>query len=168
MRLRPEQPADVPAIRSVNLRAFEGPGEAALVDALRRQAHPTISLVAELGGDVVGQITFSPVVHEQHPELTVMGLAPMAVVPDLQGQGIGSALVRAGIDRCRNIGTAALIVLGHPAFYPRFGFVPAAEFGIDSAYDVPEGVFMAMELQPDALRGKPGRVSYHPAFADLE
>jgi putative acetyltransferase len=96
-----------------------------------------------------------------------MGLGPMAVAPGRQNSGIGSLLVGAGLDRCRAMGAVAVVVLGHPDYYPRFGFVPASGFSIDSEYDVPDEVFMAQELVPGALRQVTGRIHYHPAFADL-
>ena len=97
-----------------------------------------------------------------------MGLAPMAVLPEHQNKGIGSALVRAGLEQCRNLGFAAVIVLGHPEFYPRFGFKPACRFNIDSQYGVPQEVFMVIELEPSALSGVTGRAEYHEAFNSLE
>ena len=97
----------------------------------------------------------------------MMGLAPMAVAPARQRGGIGSALVRAGLERCREMGAAAVVVLGHPDFYPRFGFLPAARLGLSCEYDVPAEAFMAMELEPNGLRGAAGIVSYHPAFAGV-
>ncbi len=96
-----------------------------------------------------------------------MGLAPMAVAPEHQRKGIGSALVRAGLEQCKQLGFAAVVVLGHPEYYPRFGFSPSSRFGINSEYEVPEEVFMAMELQPGALSGKTGRVKYHAAFSNV-
>jgi putative acetyltransferase len=91
----------------------------------------------------------------------------MAVAPEHQRKGIGSALVRAGLERCRQLDFAAVVVLGHPEYYPRFGFSPSTRFGIGSEYDVPEDVFMATELQPGALSGKAGTVKYHAAFGDV-
>jgi putative acetyltransferase len=76
-------------------------------------------------------------------------------------------MVRAGLDRCRQLQCGALVVLGHPGFYPRFGFTPASRFGITCEYDVPDDVFMALELEAGALRGKKGTIRYHPAFANL-
>ncbi len=165
MLIRAEETDDRQLVYTVNVAAFDTPAEARLVDTLRAQARPMISLVAEDNGTVVGQIMFSPVSLSGHPEVKLMGLAPMAVRPDLQRQGIGTALVRAGLLRCRKLGYVAVIMLGHAAYYPRFGFLPAVRFGIDSEYDVPEEVFMALELEPEALKGKSGRVRYHDAFS---
>ena len=167
MLIRAEEEADRAAVYAVNESAFETPAEAQLVDALREQAQPVVSLVAENDGKVVGHIMFSPVSLSGHPNLGVMGLAPMAVVPDYQRKGVGSALTGAGLDRCRQLGFAAVIVLGHPGYYPRFGFSPSSRFGIDSEYQVPEEVFMAMELQPGALSGKRGTIKYHAAFSEV-
>ncbi len=167
MLIRAEKENDRDAVHTVNVSAFETPSEADSVDALREQAQPVVSLVAEDDGEVVGHIMFSPVSLSGSPKLKVMGLAPMAVAPKHQGKGIGSAMVRAGLEQCRNLGFAAVVVLGHPKYYPRFGFLPSSRFGIDSEYDVPEEVFMAMELQPEALSGKTGTVRYHAAFRNV-
>ncbi len=167
MQIRAEKENDQDAVHTVNVSAFETPSEADLVNAIREQAKPIVSLVAEDDGEVVGHIMFSPVSLSGSPNLKLMGLAPMAVAPKHQRKGIGSALVRAGLEQCRNLGFAAVVVLGHPKYYPRFGFSPSSQFGIDSEYDVPEEVFMAMELQPEALSGKTGTVSYHAAFRSL-
>ena len=164
--VRSERPEDAGAVRAVNLAAFETATEADLVDALRAQASGVVSLVAERDGAVVGHILFSPVLLGAHPELRIAGLAPMAVVPACQRQGIGSALVRAGLERCRALGYGAIVVLGHPTYYPRFGFTPSAPRGIRSGYDVPDDVFMALELQPGYLGHASGIVAFHPAFAD--
>jgi len=164
MHIRPERPADIASIRAVNLTAFETSTEADLVDALREQAHPIVSLVADDVGAIVGHILFSPVTLRAHPELQIMGLAPMAVVPAKQRQGIGSALVREGLEQCRRLGFGAVVVLGHAEYYPRFGFTPASRFGLRCEYDVPDEVFMVLELDADVLRGKSGTIQYHPAF----
>ena len=167
MLIRAEKGNDQGAVYAVNASAFETSSEANLVDALREQAHPVISLVAEKNEAVVGHIMFSPVSLSGHPALKIMGLAPMAVAPEYQCNGIGSALVRAGLEQCKQLGFATVVVLGHPGYYPRFGFSPSSRFGIDSEYDVPEDVFMAMELQPGILNGKTGRVKYHAAFSNV-
>lgn len=165
--IREESSDDHEAVFNINTAAFPSPAEAELVDALRCQADPLLSLVACAGDLVVGHIMFSPVTLAGHPELPLLGLAPMAVMPDRQNTGIGGRLVRAGLERSRRLNAVAVVVLGHPHFYPRFGFVPASHFSIDSDYDVSDDVFMALELVPGALQDVAGRISYHPAFADV-
>jgi len=165
--IRPERDDDIAAIRAVNEAAFESSAEAALVDSLRASGSPTLSLVAEESGAVVGHVLFSPMMLPGHDALKAWGLAPMAVLPRRQRQGIGSAFVRAGVDACRQRDADAVVVLGHPEYYPRFGFVPASRFGIRSEYDVPDDVFMIQELREGALRGRTGTIRYHPAFASL-
>lgn len=167
MLIRAEKETDLGAVQDVNVAAFETSAEAKLVAALRKEAQPVVSLVAEDSGAVVGHIMFSPVSLVDNPNLKVMALAPMAVAPEFQGQGIGSALVREGLERCRQLGFVGVVVLGHPEYYPRFGFLPSTRFGIDSEYEVPEEVFMAIELQPEALSGKTGRVKFHAAFSSM-
>jgi len=166
IEIRPETPADFAAVREVNELAFEQPAEAGLVDALRVAAYPTISLVAVDDGHVVGHILFSPVTIEGSGGVsTAMGLAPMAVRPERQNAGIGSALVRAGLAACAALGENVVVVLGHPHYYPRFGFVPAATKGLSCEYPAPADVFMVTELAPGALRGRTGLVKYHAEFA---
>ena len=167
MQIRCEGPADVAAVRTVNSAAFKTCAEADLVDALRAQADPIVSLVADDAGSIVGHICFSPVRLLSHPALKIMGLAPMAVLPAAQRGGIGSALARAGLARCTDLGYVAVVVLGHPEYYPRFGFAPASRFGIRSEYHVPDEAFMVRELEAGMLTGKAGTIRYHPAFANL-
>ena len=167
MLVRNEQEKNWSAVHDLNTAAFETPAEANLVNVLRQQARPVVSLVAEDNQKVIGHIMFSPVVLSGYPDLMIMGLAPMAVAPEYQRGGIGSELVRVGLERCRQLGFGAVVVLGHPEFYPRFGFSPAAGFGISCEYDIPEEAFMAVELQPRFLRNASGRIKYHIAFADL-
>lgn len=167
MKIRAEEPRDHEAVRAVNLAAFDTPAEAGLVDALRRQALPIISLVAQLGDRIVGHILFSPVVLTGHPDLQMMGLAPMAVLPQFQRQGVGSLLVEEGLVRCRQLEICAVAVLGHPLYYPRFGFIPSTRFGIVSEYEVPEEVFMILELEPGVLAERGGTIQYHSTFGDI-
>lgn len=166
-QIRDETAADHAAVRALNLAAFDGAGEADLVHRLRRRASPLVSLVAERRGDIVGHILFSPVELDGHPGLRAMGLAPMAVHPDWQRRGIGKELVRNGIGWCASLGFEAVFVLGHPEYYPRFGFRPASGYGISSEYDAPDEAFMALELEPGALLDLHGMLRYHEAFNDL-
>lgn len=167
MIIREEQPQDAHSIRAVNLSAFGSAAEADLVDRLRRQARPVVSLVAEDGAEVIGHIMFTPVSLAGHPELSLMGLAPMAMAPAHQRKGVGSALVRAGLERCRQLGVGAVVALGHPSYYPRFGFEPSVRFGIDSEYEAPPEAFMLLELEPGCMRGASGTVRFHAAFKEV-
>lgn len=167
MLIRIEEEQDHEAVYAINTSAFESPAEAKLVNALREQAKPVISLVAEDNGEVVGHILFSPVSLSEHPDLRISGLAPMAVAPGRQRQGIGSALVREGLKRCQQAGFVASVVLGHPEFYPHFGYMPASRFNIGCEYEVPDEVFMATELVPGALSDTVGTIKYHAAFSSV-
>ena len=163
--IRWEAPSDLTAISEVNQEAFLGPTEAAVVDALRAETS-CISLVALSGTVVVGHILFTPVeVVGPSVKARVAGLGPMAVRPPWQRQGIGSQLVRAGLEQCRRSGYEAVVVLGHPEYYPRFGFVPASRLGLRCEFEAPDEAFMAQELRPGALAAGGGVVRYAPAFS---
>ena len=163
--IRPEEPGDRDAVRRVNEAAFGTPAEADLVDALRESgdAVPELCLVAVEGGEVVGHICFSRVgLDPDGPEL--LALAPMAVQPSRQNEGIGSELVREGLLRAEETRFPLVVVLGHPDFYPRFGFDPASAYGVECPYeDVPPESWMAYTL-PAYEPGTRGTVAYAPAF----
>ena len=163
MHVRSERPADIPHVHALNVAAFDSPTEATLVDALRERAD-VISIVAEQDGHIIGHILFSPVRLTGADDLRAVGLAPMAVALERQRTGIGSALIREGLAHCQRQGVGAVFVVGHPEYYPRFGFRPASGFGITCEFEVPDEVFMAMELAPGALKGRAGRLFYHEAF----
>jgi putative acetyltransferase len=162
--IRPETAADKDAIRHVNRLAFGQDDEARLVDALRDGGFVRVSLVAEEASQVIGHILFSdlPIITGDGtvPALT---LAPMAVMPEVQRQGIGSALVRSGLDECRQQGHKIIVVVGHPYFYPRFGFSPKLAAPLASPFSGRDS-FMVLELVPGALNGVAGRVQYPPPF----
>ena len=164
VKIRDERPGDHASVRRVNETAFGQCDEADIVDRLREAARPLVSRVATRRDQIVGHILFSPVRLENHPDVLVMGLAPMAVAPEQQNRGIGSALVDDGLAKCREIGAAAVVVLGHAGYYPRFGFVPASRFGITCQWDVPDEAFMAVALRDQALDGLGGIARYHPAL----
>jgi putative acetyltransferase len=173
--IREEQPADIPGVRAVNLAAFETAMEADLVDALREEASPFVSLVAEEDGVIIGHIMFSPVMLVRSTETVtpsgttrmLMGLAPMAVLPEWQRRGVGSRLIAEGLERCRQLDAAAVVVLGHAHYYPRFGFAAASRFRLRCEYDVPDDVFMVRELVEDVLKGVSGTIRYHAVFSRL-
>jgi putative acetyltransferase len=110
---------------------------------------------------------FSPVSLSGHPGLKIMGLAPMVVAPEHQRKGIGSALVRAGLEQCKQLGFGVVVVLGHSGYYLRFGFSPSARFGIKSEYEAPEEAFMVLELLPGYLCGVSDTIKYHAAFNNI-
>lgn len=163
---RPETSSDIVAVRNVNTEAFGGPAEAELVDALRRDGLVIASLVADDNGVVVGHILLSRLfIHLDTSTIPAVALAPMAVVPARQRSGIGSMLIRAGLDTCRRLGEQIVLVVGHPTYYPRFGFSHALVRDLRSPYN--SEAFMALELRPGALEGVIGEVRYPPPFAEV-
>jgi putative acetyltransferase len=164
--VREELPSDIDAIREVNRLAFGGAEEADVVDRLRRTCPGLLSLVAVLDGQVVGHILFSPATIEcQHGLIHGMGLAPIAVRPEYQRRGIGSQLVRAGLDMLRRRVCRFVIVLGHPEYYPRFGFEVAARHGIYSEWDgVPDEAFMILALDASVVEAGGGVARYRSEF----
>jgi len=167
--IRPETPEDISAIYQVNQMAFDRENEARLVDTLRSNGAITLSLVAQMDDKIVGHILFSPVTvtNGDHHHWNAVGLGPMAVLPTHQKQGVGSALIRAAFDELKKMGYFVVIVLGHPEYYPRLGFVPSKPLGIRWENDVPDEVFMVMELKEGALNGRTGTVRYHLAFSEV-
>lgn len=166
--VRREQPGDEMAIAYVNDAAFGQPDESRLVEAVRHGGHSAISLVAVNEDRIVGHILFTPVdLVSSGSAVNVLGLGPMAVLPELQRRGIGSKLVEAGLRECSGVGCQAVVVIGHPEFYPRFGFRPARAFGLRSEFDVPHEAFMVSELTPGVLVGRGGLVRYLPEFSQV-
>ncbi len=168
MNIRKEKDSDKENIWKVNADAFETEAEANLVNALRDSGIPFISLVAEKDEEIVGHILFTPVeLIGDDSGLKLMGLAPMAVLTKLQKKGIGSQLIKTGIKHCSTQDYDAVVVLGHPEYYPKFGFVPSIRYGIKSEYDVPDEAFMLLELKKDSLKDKNGVIKYHAAFGSV-
>ena len=163
MIIRAERDADHLAIRAVNEAAFGGREEADLVEALRADGTVLLSLVAEVDGQVVGHVLFGRMsIETPSGDVPAVALAPMAVVPGHQRQGIGRQLIPAGLDQLRSRGEQIVIVVGHPAYYPRFGFSSETSGGLDGPF--PREAFMALELTPGALAGVRGLVRYPAAF----
>jgi putative acetyltransferase len=165
--IRPEKPEDIESIRNINKQAFGQDKESKLVDRLRNRGVLTISLVAVQDGEVVGHIAFSPVVVESvNSGFTAITLAPLAVSPAHQRNGIGSQLVGAGLEECRRLGHDIVFLVGHPNYYPRFGFVLAMPKGINCEFEVPEEAWMVLELTEGALAGRRGMVKFEPEFKE--
>ncbi|MCB9703870.1 MAG: N-acetyltransferase [Myxococcales bacterium] len=165
--IREERPEDIPAIHALQLAAFGQPDEAVLVDALRAGGGVILSLVAVAGDEVVGHVLFSPIeiVSDGGGALRgATGLAPMGVLPAWQGRGVGGALVREGLERLRALGRRGVVLVGHPGYYPRFGFQPASRLGLRWEHEVPDAAFMAIELREGGLGGGPGVVRFRPEF----
>jgi putative acetyltransferase len=162
--IREERGEDVAAIRDVNKRAFNQNHEGKIVDALRSNGAALLSLVATVDGQVVGHIMYTPITVGD-----VMGaaLGPMAVVPEHQGQGLGTKLVQAGNVKLKDAGWPFIIVLGHAKFYPRFGFKPAGDLGITCEWEVPEDVFMVLVLDEEKMNGVSGLAKYRHEFSTV-
>ena len=166
MLIRTEQVMDVSTIYAINRAAFDSATEADLVDVLRSSAADLISLVAEEDGEIVGHIMFSPVQLTGAADIRAMALAPMAVMPEQQRAGIGSALVRAGLEQCQRLGIDAVFVVGHPTYYPRFGFKSAASLGFVCEFEVSGEAFMVAELVAGSLDRKTATVHFHSVFSE--
>jgi putative acetyltransferase len=163
--IRHEKSEDLSAIRKVHEAAFDTSAEADLVDALRDNHLHILSLVVVQNNQILGHILFTPVTIEPTgSHLSILGLAPMAVLPAHQRKGVGSRLVKAGLNECLSNGYCAVVVLGHPDYYRRFGFIPSVEYSLTCKYDVPPEVFMVKELRKGVLTGYSGIVKYHSDF----
>jgi putative acetyltransferase len=165
--IRPEIPADIPAIFEVNFQAFAHYDEAQLVDALRNAKvfNPELSLVAVHGDRIIGHIMFPPITIESSNTITpAIALAPLVVHPDYQCLGVGAALIEEGLRECHRLGHRIVIVVGHPGYYPRYGFMSARAHGIVAPFAVADDVFMVLALVPGALDGIAGTVKYPAAF----
>jgi len=165
MNIRTEKLEDIEAIRQVNRAAFGRETEANLVDKLRGIAS-TFSFVAVQSDRIVGHLLFSPVavVGNCSSNFSILGLAPVAVLPDYQRQGMGTLLIREGLKECVRSGFQAVVVLGNPDFYSRFGFIPASRKSLGCEYDVPDEAFMVLELESGALQDCSGMVKYRSEF----
>lgn len=190
--LRVEKPEDTPAIRGINRAAFERDSEARLVDTLRAANAVTLSAVAVLdatrlgpedagqtaqstmsgdnivGGEVVGHVLFTPaVVAAESGDMALLALGPVAVLPSRQHQGIGTMMISGCLEYLRARGHRGVVVVGAPAFYRRFGFIPAGRWGLQSEMQIPEENFMALALASGVLGGISGIVRYRPEFAEI-
>jgi HAD superfamily hydrolase (TIGR01509 family) len=162
--LRPEMPDDLPGIRAVEEAAFAHHNEGDLVDLVRARGKTTLSMVTVQAGRVLGHVLFTPVAFDPpHTGWRGLGLGPIAVLPEYQRTGIGSRLMRAGLEHVRRLDYGFVALLGNPAYYSRFGFIPGSVFGLLSDYG---DEFQVLELHPGALAGVCGCVKYIPEFED--
>jgi putative acetyltransferase len=173
--IRRDQPGDEDAIRDVTSMAFETSelghnGEAGLVEKLRAEGAASISLVALCGDRIVGHILFSPATIEwTGRRCHGLGLAPVSVLPEFQRRGIGARLVEAGLETAMTMPAEFVIVLGHPDYYPRFGFAPASLSNIVCEFnDVPDEAFLIRWRSEPASTEGSGIAKYHPAFCSFE
>ncbi len=166
LTIRPEQPGDSAAIYAVQEQAFDSKVEPELVTNLQRRGVSILSLVALVNQQIVGHALFTPVAFASLPNYhRAFTLAPLAVLPAFQGRGIGSRLTWTGLELCQARGYEIVMVVGHADYYPRFGFVPAQQFGLHCTFFPPDNpAFMALELRSGALEGKHGLVIFEPEF----
>lgn len=167
LMIRSETHEDRADIHHVNSKAFGQESEAELVEKLRNRGMLIVSLVALFDGQVTGHIAFSSVtVKSESSSFQAITLGPMAVLPEYQRKGIGSQLVQAGLEECRHLGHEIVVLVGHPDYYPRFGFVPARSKGIECEFEVPDEAWMLLELREGALSSRRGTVSFQPEFRE--
>lgn len=167
IKIRAEHKTDYQQVYKVHQKAFGQEEEGQIVEKIRKSDGfvPELSLVAEIDGAVVGHILFSKIhIETKHGNKESLSLAPMAVLPDFQKQGIGGKMIKAGIKKAGELGFDSIIVLGHPDYYPNFGFEKASKWKITCPFEVPDEAFMAMELKEGVLANSAGQVVYPPAF----
>jgi len=165
--IRAVEPADLPEVIRLNDLAFGGLDEGRLVALLHARGQAVISLAAIFQGKIAGHILFSPAhFRPPRPGIRALGLAPLSVLPEFQKRGIGSQLVRRGLADCAAGGWQVVVVLGHPSYYPRFGFRPASELRLDNEYNAGEA-FMAMELVAGVLHGMAATACYCDEFKEI-
>jgi putative acetyltransferase len=170
INLRPEQPDDYEGITRVNDISFQRKAEGKLVEELRKLKgfDPRLSIIAESKGEIVGHILFTPVdIENNGQKYRSLTLAPMSVLPEYQKKSIGKLLIIFGLQMAKDAGYQSVVVLGHPSYYPKLGFVKASNWNIKSPFPAPDDAFMVKELSPGALDGIEGKVIFPDAFDDV-
>lgn len=167
IKIRPEKPEDIAAIFDLHTKAFAGDAEARLVDLLRLHNKAVVSLIAEFNDKVVGHVLFSPVELIANGNIQYgLGLAPVSVLPEHQGQGIGKDLITKGLDIIREQNHPFIVVLGNPNYYSRFGFTKASDSNVKNEYDADDS-FMIMEIQAGGIPKTGGLARYAPEFSEI-
>lgn len=166
--IRQEVKEDYKRVYEINKMAFGREVESKLIEKIRQGPNfvPELSLVAEKDNEIVGHILFSKIKIEGESEYETLMLAPIAVIPELQKQGIGGKLIKKGIEKAIELGFDSIIVVGHKDYYPKFGFQKASKWGIKCPFEVPDGAFMAIELTKKALENKAGVVQFPEEFME--
>jgi len=167
--IRQEVKADHTRIKKINDNAFEQENEGTLVNKLREKDLfiPELSLVAEADEMVVGHILLYPVIiNSAHQKHNTLSLGPMAVLPEHQRKGIGGKLINKGLKHAEDLGFRSVIVVGHPGYYPKFGFTKASKWSIKVPFEVPDEVFMALEIVKGELQDKSGIIEYPAEFME--
>jgi putative acetyltransferase len=170
LEIRQEKATDYLEIRRVNDLAFGQPNEGLLVDKLRMNPDfiDKLSIVADSNNKIIGHILFFPIkIRNGTTMYDSLALAPMSVLPKYQHQGIGGQLINKGIETAKRLGFKSVIVLGHKNYYPRFGFASTSKWDINPPFDLPDDVFMAIELVPDGLKHVSGIVQYPKEFEEV-
>jgi len=169
IKIRPEKIEDIAKIYEINLLAFNQPNEAELVNNLRNKKKMLLSLVAESDKKIFGHILFTPLrIVPKNSKIKGAGLAPMAVLPNFQNRGIGSMLINEGLKKLKLMLYDFVVVLGHPNYYPRFGFLSASSFGIKCPYaGVPDEAFMIKELKENVVHNLSGELKYIKEFDEV-
>lgn len=170
VKIRQEEKKDYERVYEINKQSFQQEDESKLIEKIRvgESFVPELSLVAELDGEIVGHILFSKIKIVGEAEYDSLALAPMAVVPRLQKQGVGGKLVSTGLETAKKLGFESVIVVGYKEYYPKFGFEKASKWGIKCPFEVPDEAFMAVELVENSLKGKAGTVQYPDVFMEVE
>ncbi|MCX5778319.1 MAG: N-acetyltransferase [Elusimicrobia bacterium] len=168
--IRPEEEPDYKAIYQLIDKAFGRNNEALLIDTLRKTPEfvPGLSLVGRYCDKVVGHVLMYPVAIVEGDKRTItLALEPISVLPAYQKKGIGSKLVKVGLSKAKKLGFGSVVVVGHPEYYPQFGFMPAGRWNIKVPFEATDNVVMAIELIPGALENAAGTVSYPSPFSEV-
>ena len=165
-----ETEGDYEQITRLHAIAFNGDGEARLVEKLRRTPIyiPELSLVAKYRNAIIGHILFYPIkINTCRKKCNSLALAPVSVIPSFQNRKVGSRLIKEGLEKAQKLGFKSVIVVGHPEYYPRFGFEKASKYGISAPFHVPDNALFAIELQKDGLKNCSGIIEYPSEYNEI-
>lgn len=165
-----ETEGDYEQITSLHTVAFNGDGEARLVEKLRKTPIfiPELSLVAKYRNMIIGHILFYPIkINTHRKKCNSLALAPISVIPSFQNRKVGSRLIKEGLEKAKKLGFKSVIVVGHSEYYPRFGFERASKYGISAPFDVPDTALLAIELQKDGLKNCDGTIEYPSEYNEV-